>query len=146
MAYELSKLAVGDVTLDCPVYPGVKVTLRRLRSSEAAVARDAALKAIRAMSTGAETWSTYGFDEPDAHGVRLKLEDPYIATGALFTVGIVERALVAVRAIDGVELEGQPLPLDRRGLGLLLQDANVAFWLDAEIDKASRLLSAEGNA
>lgn len=128
------------------LYPGVKVTLRRLRSPELGEARDATNEVLRAAREGLEALKAYGLDGEDASGRRLNPLDPHQMIRAGMLVGQVEIAVRAIEAWEGITLEdGAIAPVSRETLSLLLLDDAIARRLMHEIERACRVLVSEGN-
>lgn len=141
-------LLKGPVECDLgDLYPGLKVTLRRLTSPELAEARDAALTVLRQARNGLEALSPYGLDGEDVNGQRLNPLDEaqMIRAGAL--VGAVEIAVRGLIGWEGVSLQGgEVAPINRETLSILLLDDALSRRLLKELEAASRVLVTEGNA
>lgn len=137
----------GPVEADLSdLYPGLKVTLRRLTSPEIGEARDAALEVLRQAREGLEALEVYGLAGEDVHGRRLNPTDPHQMLRAGMLVGQVEIAVRAIEAWEGVCLEdGEVAPVNRETLSLLLLDDAISRRLMREIEQACRVLISEGN-
>jgi hypothetical protein len=142
------------------VYPGFKVVLRRLDSSQMAEARDRALTALRAAREGLEALDPYGLNDPDSAGRRINPLDAEAMARAGELVGVVEVMVSALVSWEGVlwlppEPEGakpskrppKPVlaPINRQTLSILLRDDGIKRRLIREVDLACRLLVTEGN-
>lgn len=164
MSVHLSVLT-GSVDVDLSDFfgsAGVGVTLRRLTATQVAEARDRALSALVRARQGLDALAAYGFDGEDTNGVRLNVADFNQMTGVGAVIGAVELGMASVISwrgftIDQLGDDGQPVldgagrpvriaaPIDRRALAVLMSDDAIQRRLLAEIEKAARILVAEGN-
>lgn len=140
-------LKTGAERVESRTYPGVAYRLRRLPTQEMQAARSAAMAVLQQAREGMDALAPYGFDGADANRVRINLRDPEQMLGVGFVVGAVEVMLRALEGWEGVQTEeGEPAPIDRRYLSVLLQDDNESTFLLSRVDELSRLLVTEGNA
>lgn len=149
----LSALRREPVLVDLgDIYPGVWVRLRRLTSPQIAAARERTTSALMRAREGLAALADYGLDQADDSGRLLNLASaPEMARVGL-AIGAVELSIDAVESWGGVFASPQDAeagivaPIDRATLAVLLLDDGVCSRVLAEVSKASRLLSAEGNA
>ncbi len=134
------------------IYPGLWVRLRRLTSPQVQAARERTTSTLMRAREGLAALADYGLDQADDNGRLLNLASAAEMARVGLTIGVVELAIDAVEAWGGVFTSpedakaGKVAPVDRPTLAVLLLDDGVCSRLLDEIGKASRLLSAEGNA
>lgn len=136
-------LLTEPVTVPSPNYEGVTYTLERLRAQDYDLARQAVGLIVRTVRDGAEVLAPYGLVGRNS----VNPLDPAQMSSALLLVAAVEVAIRAVSAWSGVVAADKSVaPVDRAHLSLLLQDRREAEFLEAEIDKAARILAVEKKA
>ena len=134
------------------IYPGLWVRLRRLTSPQIQAARERTTTTLMAAREGLAALAAYGLDQADDNGRLLNLASPAEMARVGLAIGAVELSIDAVEAWGGVFTSredaesGTVALIDRPTLAMLLLDDGVCSRLLGEIEKASRLLSAEGNA
>lgn len=142
----------GPVQADFSDYFGlpegsVWIRLRRLTSVELDQARRVAIQVIAKVGQATSALADYGLDGEDTNGVRISVHD----VGQMSRVGrlveVVEVAKSAIIEWAGFTLDGEggpPAPVDRQTLAVLLLDDGFERRLSAEIERAARILVAEG--
>lgn len=126
-------------------YPGVRVKIRRLRAREMEQARAMAIAASRKLQSGADTLAAYGLDKVDATGKHLNTSDPIQMASVGFFIGAVETALLAFMEWEGVnDTAGNPAPITRETLSVLMDDDGFQRRSLVEIELACRIVVVEG--
>ena len=128
------------------LFPGVTLTIDRLDSGQIAAAHDRAQKAVKSLRDGIDALGTYGLARADASGARVNLADPdqMFRIGSL--IGAVEVAFIGIKSWNiTLDSEGtEPAPINRESLAAFLMDDAVQARVLAEIQRAARILVAEG--